>query len=368
MTMQQHRLSDLQRDQALQHFIDGAALDAKGAFAEAILEYQEALQNDPNASIYYAISRDYLLLNKFDRAVETASEAVRLEPQNITYHENLGTAYFNASHTDLAIQEYEDIIKLDSSYTSAWLTLAHLYQPIQPQKALEIYEKMLERNGEQLDILFQCAQLYAVLGRYDEAAAKFQMMLELDPTNKSLKKQLAEILAKSGKLDRARSILEEMVEADSSDIEVVATLADVYLDQKQFQNAINLYEQLYDRGIKNTEIKLRIGVGFFGLTEHDSTLIQKAQGIFQELHTEVPNDWRPCWYWEHLQRTGTWTPLPVSISSKSRGWRNITRTHGGFSALRCSTRGNMINCWKKCSMHRKSFRMISVSICCKDSH
>ena len=289
-------MQESRRDQALQHFIEGAALDAKGAFAEAILEYQEALHSDLNASIYFAISRDYLLLSKFDRAAETAAEAVRLEPQNISYRENLGTIYFNASRADLAIREYEEIIKIDSNYTAAWIALAHLYQPIQPQKALEIYERMLERNSEQLDILFQCAQLYTALGRFDEAAAKYKQMLELDSNNKPLKKQLAETFAKGGRLDQARSILETMVESDSSDAEVVAALADVYLDQKQFQNAVNLYEKLLSRGIKNTEIKLRISVGFFGLAEHDSTLMQKAQGLFEDLQKEVPNDWRPYWY------------------------------------------------------------------------
>ena len=293
---QGRKLNELQHDQALQHFIEGSALDAKGAFAEAILEYQEALQSDPNAAIYFAISRDYLLLSKFDRAVETAGEAVRLEPQNISYRENLGAIYFNASQTDSAIHEYEEIVKIDSNYAAAWIALAHLYQPMQPQKALEIYEKILERNGEQLDILFQCAQLYTVIGRFDEAAAKYKQMLELDPNNKLLKKQLAETFAKGGKLDQARSILETMVESDSTDAEVVATLADVYLDQKRFQNAIDLYEKLLSHGIKNTEIKFRIGVGFFGLTEHDSTLIQKAQGLFEDLHKELPNDWRPYWY------------------------------------------------------------------------
>jgi tetratricopeptide (TPR) repeat protein len=296
VTLQERKLNELQRDHALQHFIEGAALDAKGAFAEAILEYQEALQSDPNASIYFAISRDYLLLSKFDRAGETAGEAVRLEPQNISYRENLGAIYFNASRADLAIHEYEEIVKIDSNYAAAWIALAHLYQPMQPQKALAIYEKMLERNGEQLDILFQCAQLLTALGRFDEAAAKYKRMLELDPSNKPLKKQLAETFAKAGRLDQARSILETMVEADSSDAEVVATLADVYLDQKRFQNAIDLYEKLLNRGTKNTEIKLRISVGFFGLTEHDSTLIQKAQGLFEDLRKEVPNDWRPYWY------------------------------------------------------------------------
>jgi tetratricopeptide (TPR) repeat protein len=295
-SLPKRKLIELQRDRAIQHFVEGAALDAKGSFAEAILEYQEALQSDPNASIYFAISKDYLLLGKFNRAIEAADKAVQLEPRNISFLENLGTIYFNASRADLAIHQYEEIIKIDSNNTNAWIALAHLYQPIQPQKALEIYEMTLERNGEQMEILFQCAQLYSALGQFDNAAVKFKRMLELDPNNRPLQKQLAETYAKGRRLDQATAILESMAAADSSDAEVVATLADVYLDQKRFQNAIDLYKKLLDRGIKNTEIKLRIAVGFFGLTEHDSTCIQKAQGLFEDLHKEMPGDWRPIWY------------------------------------------------------------------------
>lgn len=78
--IQNRSVNEREHDSALKHFIEGAALDAKGSFAEAILEYQEALQSEPNASIYYAISKDYLLLGKFDRASENANKAVALEP------------------------------------------------------------------------------------------------------------------------------------------------------------------------------------------------------------------------------------------------------------------------------------------------
>jgi len=45
---------------------------------------------------------------------------------------------------------------------------------------------MLSRDDRQLEVLFQCAQLYSSLGRYDEAATKYKRMLELDPSNKQL--------------------------------------------------------------------------------------------------------------------------------------------------------------------------------------
>jgi tetratricopeptide (TPR) repeat protein len=295
-SLQSDKIQEMRHDHALQRFIEGAALDAKGSYAEAILEYQEALQAEPNAAIFYAISRDYLLLSKFNRATETAGEAVRLEPQNISYRENLGTIYFQASRADLAIREYEEIIKIDSNYSAGWFALARLYQPVQPQKAVEIYEKMLSRDDTQAEVLFQCAQLYSSLGRFDDAAEKYKRILELDPGNKQLQKQLAELFLRNGKLDQAQTLLDTMIAADSSDAEVLATLADVYMNQKQFQKAIDLYEKLLSQGLKNTEIKVRIGIGFFGLTEHDSTFIPKTITFFEDLQKEIPTDWRPYWY------------------------------------------------------------------------
>jgi tetratricopeptide (TPR) repeat protein len=283
-------------DRALRHFIDGTGLEAKGSYAEAILEYQEALQAEPNAAIYYAISRDYALLEKYSRAAEAAREAVRLEPRNIPYRENLAAIYLNTFQQDHAIREYEHIVEIDSEYAPGWFALARLYQPTRPLKALEIYEKLLDRDGGQWDVLLQCATLYSALGRFDSAAAKYREMLEIDPSNKQLQRQLAETYAKSGKLNDAADILESMVETDSSNAETLTALANVYLDQKEYKKSINIFENLLKRGIKDPEIKLRIGVGFFGLTEHDSTLVPRAKGIFEEVQKDMPNDWRPYWY------------------------------------------------------------------------
>jgi tetratricopeptide (TPR) repeat protein len=121
-------------------------------------------------------------------------------------------------------------------------------------------------------------------------------MLDLDPKNKQLQKQLAETYAKGGRLDQAQMMLDTMVQSDSTDAEAIAALADISLEQKQFQKAINLYEYLLHQGIKSTEIKLRIGIGFFGLSEHDSTLVPKTIALFEDLQKELSSDWRSYWY------------------------------------------------------------------------
>ena len=66
------KLQEARRDRALNHFIQGAVFDAKGEHANAILEYQDALRDDPNPAIYYAISKDYSILGKHSLAAQAA--------------------------------------------------------------------------------------------------------------------------------------------------------------------------------------------------------------------------------------------------------------------------------------------------------
>lgn len=289
-------LREQQKDEALKRFINGAAYDAKGQYAEAILEYQEALQYDTNATIFYALSRDYAVLGKPARAAAMAREAIRLDSNNIEYRENLASLYVSTYQYDLAIAEYEKIVVLDSTYLPGWYALAQLYQRQRPLKALEVYERILDREGDQLDILFQCASIYQSLEQYDKAIEYYKRMEALDPSNRSLKRQIAELYLKTNNIPEAQSLLEQLLETDPNDPDVIATLADLNLQQKKYERAIEFYNKLLQMGLKDVEIRLRIGVGFFGLAEEDSTAAARAQEIFLQLEKDAPQDWRPLWY------------------------------------------------------------------------
>lgn len=285
-------IDEVRRELALKHFIDGALYDSKEDYARAILEYQEALTYDRNPAIFYAISKDYSALGKHALAAQAAREAVLMDSTNITYRVNLADIYINAYQQEHAAREYEAIVRLDSTSTSAWYTLARLYQASKPLRALEIFERLLDREGDNWDLLLQVAELNRSLGRNDQAAENYKRMLELDPGNKPLQRQLAETYGRAGKFEEAVKLLEEMLEVDENDPDVVATLADIYLDRNEYTKALELYHKLLLRGQRNPEIKLRVGVAYYGMGQRDSTLIPKAKAIFEEVAKELPNDWR----------------------------------------------------------------------------
>ena len=289
-------LAEQNHDRALQHFIEAVTLDAKDRYAEAILEYQEVLQDEPNAATYYAISRDYALLGKMVRASEAAKEAVHLDSMKVSYRENLASIYLSLFQQDLAIEQYEAIVKIDSNSASGWFNLARLYQQKRPLRALGIYERILESDPDNWDVLLQTAELCNNLGRFDKAADYYRRMLVIDPSNRPLQRQLAETYSKAGKVDEAVKLLEAMHEEDQSDIEVSAILGEVYLQQGKYDKALLLYQSLLKRVKTNPEIKLRIGVAYVGQIQRDSTFADKAKQIFEQLETEMPNDFRVYWY------------------------------------------------------------------------
>lgn len=289
-------LKEIQHDQALGHVVKASVFEVTGDFANAILEYQEALQLEPTAAIHFAISKDYSLLGKHALAAQHGKEAVRLDTARILYHQNLASVYMNAYQPDLAIPEFERIVKLDSNNTEGWFNLARLYQTSKPLRAIEIYERILDREGDDWEILLQTAEIYNSLGRFDDAADKFKRMVELDPSNTVLRRQLAETYARGGKTAEATKILETILETDKNNADALAALAEIYLDQQNFDQALKLYQRLLAMERTNPEVRLRVGVAYWGQSQRDSTFIEKAKPIFQQLNKELPNDWRPYYY------------------------------------------------------------------------
>jgi tetratricopeptide (TPR) repeat protein len=289
-------LSSLQRDAALRHYIDGATYELKGEFAQAALEYQEALRYDRNHAIYYALAKCYSALNKPALAIEAAREAIRLAPQKPEYHRLLGDISAAAFDLDAAATEYEQVIALDSSSIDAWYNLARVLQARKPLQALEVYDQITARFGPQWDVLLQVAELSNKLGKYDRAAAALKDMTDMDPGNKELKRTLAQTYLRGGMNDEALSVFNELHELDPDDMEIRADIAGIWLVKKEYDRAAKSFEKILDQDSVSLDVKIRIGELYFNQMGKDSTLIPITQSIFERIKDAYPKDWRPYWY------------------------------------------------------------------------
>lgn len=292
----QSEVSEIQHQAALRHFIDGSVFEVKAEYAQAALEYQEALRYEKNHAMYFALARCYAALKKPALAIEAGREAVRLAPDNLDYRRMLAEVSASAFDLDGAAAQYEEIIARDSSSLDAWYNLARVYQPRKPLKALEVYENITARFGPQWDVLLQTAELCNKLGKPERAAAALRQMAEIDPGNKELKRTLAQTWVHAERYDDALALYEELRGLDPANLEVQAEIAGIWLLKKDYPRAAQQFDGILRMDTVSVDMKIHIGELYFNRLEKDSTLIPVTRSVFERIRDAHPSDWRPYWF------------------------------------------------------------------------
>ncbi|MES2765697.1 MAG: tetratricopeptide repeat protein [Bacteroidota bacterium] len=172
---------------ARKYFVQGSVLEMQQRYAEAIVEYQQALRYDSSAVIFYALAKNYLDLSKvsqtpkLDQALEYAKAATERDPEFIPALDILANVYATQYKFDEAIPPYETIVRLQPTRQNRF-TLARLYEYKDMNKAIAAYED-LAREEEDYNVLFRLTEIYRQQGRQDDLTRTLLKMLLLAPDN-----------------------------------------------------------------------------------------------------------------------------------------------------------------------------------------
>ena len=290
------------RSTAMQLFIDGSLKESKGQFAEAILDYQDALRFDHDPAIFFAMAKSYAQLRRFAPAAENAVMAIQHDLSKIEYRDLLAQIYLNSGQFDKAAIEYRTILQIDPQNVAATFTLAQLLERVKPLEALELYNSLLVRQGPTWEVLLQIAQLNSALQRYDKSIEALEQMQKIDPGNLAVKQNLAEVYIRVKNYDKARGLLNDVLEKNPANIMLRATLADVYLQQNDWVSARKELFTVLQSDSLDPDTHLRIGVAFYAQTLKDTLVIPEAISVFKKYEKHFPADARPYVYLGVLHR------------------------------------------------------------------
>jgi len=287
---------------AMQLFIDGSLKESKGQFAEAILDYQDALRYDHDPAIFFALAKSYAQLRRYAPAAENAIIAIQHDPSKIEYHELLAQIHINAGQFEKAAGEYRTILTIDPVNVTATFTLAQLLERVKPLEALELYYTLIARQGPSWDVLLRVAQLNSVLQRYDKSVEALEEMQKIDPNNLAIKQNLAETYIRVKKYDKALGVLNDVLEKNPDNIMLRTTLADVYLQQNDWNSAKKELNTVLQSDSLDPDTHIRIGMAFYAQTLKDTLVIPEAIEVFNQYEKNFPTDSRPFVYLGVLHR------------------------------------------------------------------
>ena len=132
------------KDNYLAHINLGSALFEKGENDKAIYHYNKALLIIKISKVSYSLGIVYSSIGKYQQAIESYNQAIRMIPDFAAAHYNLGIIYFNLGNYQQAVKNFSQAVRAAPDFTAAYYNLGVVYHLLgQNQRAIENYSEAI---------------------------------------------------------------------------------------------------------------------------------------------------------------------------------------------------------------------------------
>src|ERR1700678_254919 len=262
------------------YYRSGQSYFEKGQYAEAEIEFVNAIKIDPNyAEAHLRLAESYLKFQRADGAVQEFACTVQLQSQNyearielanllILGHDfqeaqeqvNLllkerpsdlavhsASSGLLAAHGDLrgALDEMEKTVALDPGRWQSYLSLALLQiRNNQPEAGEASFQKVIELNPTAPEPLLLLGNYYQSRNRYADAEKQFQKAIELDQRGPEARAALARLYLAEGKKTEAEDVAKRAKQDFPNNSAGYRMLGNLYFVSGDLDKAIAEYGSL----------------------------------------------------------------------------------------------------------------------------
>ena len=155
------------------HYSKGTYYAKDGQYENAIQEFDQAIQLDPDHSkAYYNRGISYFYLGQDQTAINDYTKAIQLNPDDADAYNNRGVSYENLGQYQTAINDYTKAIQLDPYDASAYYNRGISYSALgQDQTAINDYTKAIQLDPYDAGAYYRRGIAYRNLGQYQTANA-----------------------------------------------------------------------------------------------------------------------------------------------------------------------------------------------------
>ena len=153
-----------------------------GLFDEVITEAKGLLRKRSHQMIYNILSIAYQSLGKFDLSVKIMEEALKKNPKNPFFLNNMGISKHKLESFEEAEHYFKKGLDVAPSYINILNNIGNLKKDLnQIDEAIFFYKKSLLINENLTETQFNLAAIYITLGKFDNAEYHLNKILEINP-------------------------------------------------------------------------------------------------------------------------------------------------------------------------------------------
>ncbi len=153
-------------------------------FIEAENHFKKLLLIDKNAENYYTLGNIQKKINKFQDAVVSFENSLKINPNFSEAHNNLGNTKKSLGKKNEAIYHYKKAISLKKNNIAALINLSIILKENNNyHELLKTYEKILDLDSKNIKTLYNLGTAHLFLGNTLKAREFFESTIKLDKYN-----------------------------------------------------------------------------------------------------------------------------------------------------------------------------------------
>lgn len=167
------------RNHPILHLNLAKSYEQENQIANAVAEYEAALRSKPGwKDAISDYSKLLLSLNKTKEAKELVTQALSVDPQNVSMHSTMGRIYLLQSDYENSTGEYKKALAIDPNYKSALIGISEALEDNgNAVQAIEYIEKVEKANPDDSKILKRSASVNLSANRVSTASVKIKTLL-----------------------------------------------------------------------------------------------------------------------------------------------------------------------------------------------
>ena len=283
-------------DEAIAHYYLGNFYASQGSYQQAISHYQQAIERRFDyEQAYINLAGVYARQTEYSTAIQVLTRGVAALPGSAELKFRLGWNYFVQGRHAAAVEQFQQVIRLDSQRHQAYDFIARMYmaqekreeaqQLLQqalvahpdasallarlgvllldagnPVQASEYLERAIREDPDHAEAYYSLGQAYlrtglsdrghAVLHYFEFLQDNYQKLLDLktaivlNPSDAAACFGLGKVYGRIGRYEAARQAYLAVLKIDPSHIDAQNNLGNIYLRQQRPHQAIQVFSTL----------------------------------------------------------------------------------------------------------------------------
>ncbi len=253
-------------------------------YSESIDLFRSVQKEESNYRLY-AYNEEglvYLKQDKYDEAIKTFEEVIRIDPQTTFGYLNIADCYYYMKNYEKAIEYYEKQLEFTEEghiYTSLGLSYSYSNNT---EKEREYYQKSIEVDPDYAYAYNNMGYLSYLERRYDEAIEFYNTAIEKNKYILSAHRYLGYSYRAKRDFEKAIEIYNEALNVFTEGRDrrlVIEDKAYVYFFTDRFNESIAVFKKALDENLESGYIYDMIGTAYYNLRDYKNALKYFNDGL-----------------------------------------------------------------------------------------